>query len=388
MKIMQVIPAIDLRGGQCVRLRQGDYDQETVFGDDPAAMAARWESEGAARIHLVDLDGAKAGRPVNVEAVRAILGRVDVPCQLGGGVRDEATIAAWLDAGLERVIVGTQALKDPAWFRAMAEKYPGRLVLGLDARDGRVATGGLARRLVRRGRRPWPSSSTTCRSAAVVYTDIARDGMLEGPNLAATEALAARLKTPVIASGGVGSSGGSGAPGGLADRGLHRRARPVRRSFPAQRGPGTGRRPFSRHPRRASSTRPHLTAVPSVRRSLEAVAAQPTNSKGRRDAMTTTYHIADIRNIALAGHGASGKTSLADALLFAAGATDRRGSVDDGTSLSDVDDEEKRRHFTIDCHLAPPRLGRQADPPDRLARLPRLHRQRPQRPGRRRERRR
>ena len=137
-----MIPAIDLRGGRCVRLRQGDYDQETVFGDDPAAMAAHWEAEGATRIHLVDLDGAKAGRPVNVEAVRAILGAVNVPCQLGGGVRDEATIAAWLDAGIERVIVGTQALKDPAWFRAMAEKYPGRLVLGLDARDGRVATAG------------------------------------------------------------------------------------------------------------------------------------------------------------------------------------------------------------------------------------------------------
>ena len=201
---MQVIPAIDLRGGCCVRLRQGDYNQETVFGDDPAAMAAHWEVEGAARIHLVDLDGAKEGRPVNVEAVRAILGRVAVPCQLGGGVRDEATIAAWLDAGLERVIVGTQALKDPAWFRAMARTYPGRLVLGLDARDGRVATEG------------WLDVSsveaTTMAEqfddlplAGVVYTDIARDGMLEGPNLAAIEALAVRLKTTVIASGGVGT---------------------------------------------------------------------------------------------------------------------------------------------------------------------------------------
>src|SRR3954464_12351636 len=139
---MQVIPAIDLRGGCCVRLRQGDYDRETIFGEDPAAMAAHWEAEGAGRIHLVDLDGAKAGRPVNVDSVRAILGRVTVPCQLGGGVRDEATIAAWLDAGVERVIVGTQALKDPDWFRSVAARYPGRLVLGLDARDGRVATAG------------------------------------------------------------------------------------------------------------------------------------------------------------------------------------------------------------------------------------------------------
>src|SRR3954465_4923059 len=125
---MQVIPAIDLRGGRCVRLVQGDYARETVFGDDPAEMAARWEAEGATRIHLVDLDGAKAGRPVNVEAVRAILGRVGVPLQLGGGVRDEATIAAWLDAGLERVVVGTQALKDPDWFREMAGRHSERLV--------------------------------------------------------------------------------------------------------------------------------------------------------------------------------------------------------------------------------------------------------------------
>ena len=167
-------------------------------------MAARWEADGAARIHLVDLDGAKSGRPVNVEAVRAILSRVKVPCQLGGGVRDEGTIAAWLDAGLERVIVGTQALKDPAWFRTMIDKYPGRLVLGLDARNGRVATEG------------WLDVSSVeavslaehfqdLALAAVIYTDIARDGMLAGPNLAATEALALRIKTPVIASGGVGT---------------------------------------------------------------------------------------------------------------------------------------------------------------------------------------
>src|SRR3954464_8746904 len=139
---MPGIPAVDRGGGCCARLRQGDYDQETVFGDDPAATAARWESEGATRIHLVDLDGARSGKPVNVAAVRSVLKRVGVPCQLGGGVRDDATIAAWLDAGVERVIVGTQALKDPDWFRSVAARYPGRLVLGLDARDGRVATAG------------------------------------------------------------------------------------------------------------------------------------------------------------------------------------------------------------------------------------------------------
>ena len=200
---MQVIPAIDLRGGCCVRLRQGDYAQETVFGEDPAAMAAVWEAQGARRIHLVDLDGAKVGRPVNVDSVRAILAAVKVPCQLGGGVRDEATIASWLDAGIERVIVGTQALKDPAWFRAMADKYPGKLVLGLDAKEGRVATEG------------WLDVSSVEASAlakqfddlplaALVYTDIACDGMVTGPNVEATDALARSLRVPVIASGGVG----------------------------------------------------------------------------------------------------------------------------------------------------------------------------------------
>jgi phosphoribosylformimino-5-aminoimidazole carboxamide ribotide isomerase len=201
---MQVIPAIDLRGGRCVRLRQGDYGRETVFGDDPAAMGVHWQSEGATFLHLVDLDGAREGQPVNAQAVEAILAQVDVPCQLGGGVRDEATLARWLALGIKRVVVGTRALEKPDWFREVAERYPGRVVLGLDARDGRVATGG------------WLDISSVdalelaeqfddLPLAAVVYTDINRDGMLTGPNLATTEALASRLKTPVIASGGVGT---------------------------------------------------------------------------------------------------------------------------------------------------------------------------------------
>ena len=200
---MRVIPAIDLRGGLCVRLQQGDYHRETVFGDDPAAMAARWEAEGATLIHLVDLDGAKGGRPVNIEPVRRIVERVSVPCQLGGGVRDRDTIAAWLDAGINRVIIGTQALRDPDWFRTMIDAYPGRLVLGLDARAGKVAVGG------------WLETSTVEATAlagqfddlplaSIIYTDIARDGTLDGPNLEATVALAEQVKTPVIASGGVG----------------------------------------------------------------------------------------------------------------------------------------------------------------------------------------
>ncbi len=202
---MQIIPAIDLRGGRCVRLRQGNFAQETVFGDDPAVMARRWQDEGATRIHLVDLDGAREGRPVNLEAVDAILEAVDVPCQLGGGIRNEATLESWLDrAGLSRVIVGTQALKDPDWFRRMIQRYPDRLVLGLDARDGRVATEG------------WLDVSDVEATTlavqfddlplgAIVYTDIARDGTLDGPNVEATEALARAVRAPVIASGGVGT---------------------------------------------------------------------------------------------------------------------------------------------------------------------------------------
>ncbi|MGE5192544.1 MAG: 1-(5-phosphoribosyl)-5-[(5-phosphoribosylamino)methylideneamino]imidazole-4-carboxamide isomerase [Deltaproteobacteria bacterium] len=202
---MQIIPAIDLRGGKCVRLRQGDYARETVFGDDPAEMARRWAHDGAQRLHLVDLDGAKGGRPVNVEAVRAIVGSVAVPCQLGGGIRDEAAMRLILDeVGVERVIVGTQALKQPAWFRAMAEKFPGRLVLGIDARNSMVATEGwldvsekaaldLAREYVR------------LPIAAIVYTNIANDGMMAGVDQATIADLVAlsQLGIPVIASGGV-----------------------------------------------------------------------------------------------------------------------------------------------------------------------------------------
>jgi phosphoribosylformimino-5-aminoimidazole carboxamide ribotide isomerase len=202
---MQIIPAIDLRGGKCVRLRQGDYAQETVFGEDPAEMARRWTGEGATRLHLVDLDGARAGRPVNVEAVRAIVEAVGIPCQLGGGIRDEAAMRLMLDeVGLERVIVGTQALKQPAWFRKMAVKFPGRLVLGIDARNSMVATEG------------WLDVSQTpaldlarqfadLPIAAIIYTNIANDGMMAGVDQATIDDLAAlsALGVPIIASGGV-----------------------------------------------------------------------------------------------------------------------------------------------------------------------------------------
>ena len=139
---MQIWPAIDLRSGKCVRLRQGDYGQETVFGEDPAAMAIRWMNEGAGQLHLVDLDGARAGSPANRAAIGAILEAVQIPCELGGGIRDEATIVDLLEMGLQRLVIGTQALKRPAWFRAMCQRFPGRLVVGIDARNGRVATDG------------------------------------------------------------------------------------------------------------------------------------------------------------------------------------------------------------------------------------------------------
>jgi phosphoribosylformimino-5-aminoimidazole carboxamide ribotide isomerase len=199
---MQVWPAIDLRAGKCVRLQQGDYGRETVFGDDPAAMARHWVDEGARFLHLVDLDGAKVGRPANLDSVRAILSAVDVPCELGGGIRDEDTIKSLLELGLARLVVGTKALREPDWFRTMSRRFPGKLVLGLDARGGRVATDG------------WLETSETsavelaCQFdddplAAIVYTDIATDGMLGGPNVSAIREMQAAVRLPIIASGGV-----------------------------------------------------------------------------------------------------------------------------------------------------------------------------------------
>jgi phosphoribosylformimino-5-aminoimidazole carboxamide ribotide isomerase len=199
---MQIWPAIDLRGGKCVRLQQGDYQRETVYGDDPAAMARRWVGEGAKYLHLVDLDGARDGRLINRDAVSAIARAVDIPVELGGGIRDEATIAELLDLGLSRVVVGTKALREPDWLRAMCQKFPQRIALGIDAREGRVATHG------------WLETSNTSAVelakqlsdlplAALIYTDIATDGMLAGPNLVAMREMASAVPLPVIASGGV-----------------------------------------------------------------------------------------------------------------------------------------------------------------------------------------
>ena len=202
---MEILPAIDLRNGKCVRLRQGDYAQETIFGDDPVEMAQRWVGAGTSWLHLVDLDGAKAGKPVNHEVVRRIVQATGVKCELGGGIRDEAAIRLMLDdVGVERVIIGTQALKQPQWFREMAQRWPGRLVLGIDARDGMVATEG------------WLDVSKTSAIelakqyadldlAAVVYTNIANDGMMQGVDDGTIRDMIqlAELGLPVIASGGV-----------------------------------------------------------------------------------------------------------------------------------------------------------------------------------------
>lgn len=200
---MEIYPAIDLRGGKCVRLRQGDYDQETIFDDDPARVACRWVEQGASFLHLVDLDGARAGHPVNGESVRRILAATGVNCQLGGGLRQEAHLQQVLDWGLSRAILGSRALQDPAWCRAMCERYPGRIALGIDAREGLVATEGWLQRStvqaveLARQAASWPL-------AAIIYTDISRDGMLQGSNLEATVELARTVPgIPVIASGGV-----------------------------------------------------------------------------------------------------------------------------------------------------------------------------------------
>lgn len=199
---MLILPAIDLRGGQCVRLRQGDYAQETVFGRDPAEMARRWVRDGAEYLHLVDLDGAREGRPVNTESVRAIVEAAGVPCQLGGGLRSEEHIAAMLALGVTRVILGTRALKDPAWLEQVCRRFPGKIVLGLDAKAGRVATDGWLE-VSEQSALDFARSCESWPLAAIVYTDISRDGMLVGPNAAALGELAAATRIPVIASGGV-----------------------------------------------------------------------------------------------------------------------------------------------------------------------------------------
>lgn len=204
MTVFTLYPAIDLKGGRVVRLKRGDMDQATIYGEDPAAQAAGFARQGFAWVHVVDLDGAFAGKPANEAAVRAILAAAPIPVQLGGGIRSMATVEAWLAAGVARVILGSAAVKDPDFARAACRTFPGRVAVGIDARGGMVATEG------------WAETSTVSArdlalgfedagAAAIIYTDIDRDGMLGGVNLDATVALAQALTTPVIASGGVAS---------------------------------------------------------------------------------------------------------------------------------------------------------------------------------------
>ena len=201
---MILYPAIDLKDGNCVRLLRGDMEAATVFGTDPAAQARAFAEAGAEWLHLVDLNGAFEGRPVNAAAVEAILGAIEIPVQLGGGIRDMATIEGWLDRGVRRVILGTVAVENPDLVHEASQAFPGRIAVGIDARGGRVATRG------------WATETDMTATdlahrfqdagvAAIIYTDIDRDGAMGGPNLAATEALARAVTIPVIASGGVSS---------------------------------------------------------------------------------------------------------------------------------------------------------------------------------------
>ncbi len=216
---MIVYPAIDLRGGRCVRLTQGDFARETVYGDDPVTVARRWAALGARWLHVVDLDGARAGRPVQSALVAAICAAVRIPVQVGGGMRDAAAVETVLDGGAARVVLGTVAVREPALCARLCRTWPGRVAVGIDARDGLVRVAGwlegaavqatvLAREAAGNG------------AAALVYTDIGRDGTQQGPDLAGTRAVAHAAGIPVIASGGVGAIDHVRAVAGLADDGV------------------------------------------------------------------------------------------------------------------------------------------------------------------------
>lgn len=201
---MEVIPAIDLLAGKCVRLYQGDYEQSQVFDENPVAVARSWVAQGAARLHVVDLDGAKQGQPTNLPVIEAIVRAVSVPVQVGGGLRDRDRIARLFDLGVKRAIVGTVAVEQPQLVEQLCQEFPGQIVVGIDARNGKVATRGwleisevaatdLAQEMAARG------------AAAIIYTDIQRDGTLRGPNLEALRELATGVNVPVVASGGISS---------------------------------------------------------------------------------------------------------------------------------------------------------------------------------------
>jgi phosphoribosylformimino-5-aminoimidazole carboxamide ribotide isomerase len=223
---MELWPAIDLRGGRCVRLLQGDYDRETIFGEDPVAMARGFVTAGARRLHIVDLDGAKDGVPMQAELVGRMVAAAGVPCQLGGGIRSLETVGRYLAAGVDRVVVGSVAIESPELLAEMAAAFPGRIVLGLDARDGRVAVRGWLETS------PLEALDVARRHAglplaAIVFTDIATDGMLSGPNLPALAAMVRAVPLPIVASGGIASAAdirhvaATGAAGCIVGRALY-----------------------------------------------------------------------------------------------------------------------------------------------------------------------
>ena len=199
---MIIIPAVDIKDGRCVRLLQGEMDRETVFSDNPTAMAQRWQDAGAELVHLVDLNGAVDKKPRNMDTIKAILAGVEIPVQLGGGIRDMATIETYIDMGVSRIVIGTEAIRNPEFVAQAAQTYPGRIVVGIDARDGYVAIEG------------WTETTATTAVdlarrfedlgiAAINFTDIHRDGMQSGPNIEATRQLAEAVTIPIVASGGV-----------------------------------------------------------------------------------------------------------------------------------------------------------------------------------------
>ncbi|MBS3964606.1 MAG: 1-(5-phosphoribosyl)-5-[(5-phosphoribosylamino)methylideneamino]imidazole-4-carboxamide isomerase [Methylomonas sp.] len=217
---MLLIPAIDLKEGKCVRLRQGRMEDDTVFSDDPVAVAGRWVEAGAKRLHLVDLDGAFAGKPRNADIIHAIVQAYpDVPVQIGGGIRDEDTIQAYLEVGVQYVIIGTKAVSEPHFVRDVAIEFPGHIIIGLDARDGKVAIDGWSK-LSRHDVIDMAQKFEAQGVSAIIYTDISRDGMMQGVNVEATVRLAQAITIPVIASGGITNIDDIRALGAVAHEGI------------------------------------------------------------------------------------------------------------------------------------------------------------------------
>ncbi|NOQ36578.1 MAG: 1-(5-phosphoribosyl)-5-[(5-phosphoribosylamino)methylideneamino]imidazole-4-carboxamide isomerase [Methylococcaceae bacterium] len=217
---MLLIPAIDLKEGKCVRLRQGRMDDDTVFSDDPVAVAGRWVEAGARRIHLVDLDGAFAGKPKNADVIhRIVKAYPDVPVQIGGGIRDEEPIQGYLNAGVQYVIIGTKAVSAPHFVADVAVEFPGHIIIGLDAKDGKVAIDGWSK-LSNHDVIDLAQQFESDGVEAIIYTDISRDGMMQGVNVEATAKLASSIQIPVIASGGIANMDDIHALGKVADEGI------------------------------------------------------------------------------------------------------------------------------------------------------------------------